>query len=536
MVHMTTAAVYARYSSDLQRPTSIEDQVRLCREAAPRFDCQVLDAYIFSDSEISGAVSERPGYAHLLDAARTGQFGAILVESQDRLWRDQAEMHAALKRLAFWGIRVIAVTTGTNLTDRTGKVLASIMGLKDELFLQDLKDKTRRGMMGQVRRGLSVGGRAFGYRSEPVRDANGQVTGYHRVIDPEEAAVVRRIFELYDAGYSPKTIAHILNDERVRPPRPARGRRVMGWTWSTIAGSPKKAIGILNNPLYVGRIAWNRSEKVRDPDTGRRIMRTRPQSEWIWTDAPDLRIIPQALWESVQARRQGRRREARGNVRGRRATALLSGLLECGTCGSHYVLNTPRYYGCTAHRDRGPAICANGRLVRRDRFEELILRLVFEEVFSPEAVAHVTRRVNEALERLTATPDEVRQRRERELSQASWELKNVREAIRQGIVTPTTKTLLEECEQRVAECEAALRAAAPRQKKVTALPSLVEDYLRDLRTTLDTDRDRARSLLAKLIGPITLRPDGGRLVGEVRGNLPALLDVEFAKSGAGRGI
>ena len=533
---MMSAAIYARYSSDLQRPTSIQDQVRFCRDAAPRFGFQVINEHVYTDSEVSGAVAERPDYARLLDAARAGQFDAILVESQDRLWRDQAEMHAALKRLAFWGVRVIAVTTGTNLTDRTGKVLASIMGLKDELFLQDLKDKTRRGMMGQVRRGLSVGGRAFGYRSQPVRDESGEVTGYQRVIDPAEAAVVRRIFELYNAGYSPKTIAHVLNDERVLPPRPVQGRRVMGWTWSTIAGSPKRGIGILNNPLYVGRIAWNRSEKIRDPDTGKRVMRMRPRSEWVWTDAPELRIIPQKLWESVQARRQGRCHEARGNVRGRRARALLSGLLECGACGSHYVLNNPRYYGCTAHRDRGPAICANGRLVRRDTFEALILRLVFEEVFSPEVVAYVTKRVNVALERLTATPDEVRQRRERELSQARWELDNVRNAIRQGIVTPTTKDLLEECEQRVAACEAALRAATLGQKKVTALPSLVEGYLRDLRATLDTDTDRARSLLAKLIGTVTLRPDGNRLVGEVRGNLPALLDIEVAKYGAGRGI
>jgi hypothetical protein len=52
-------------------------------------------------------------------------------------------------------------------------------------------------------------------------------------------------------------------------------------------------------------------------------------------------------------------------------------------------------------------------------------------------------------------------------------------------------------------------------------PGVDEDYLRDLRATLDTNRDRARSLLTALIGPITLRPDGGRLVGEVRGNLPA---------------
>ncbi len=52
---MLTAAIYARYSSELQRPTSIEDQVRLCREAAPRFECVVTDGLVYTDAEISGA-------------------------------------------------------------------------------------------------------------------------------------------------------------------------------------------------------------------------------------------------------------------------------------------------------------------------------------------------------------------------------------------------------------------------------------------------------------------------------------------------
>lgn len=199
--------------------------------------------------------------ANLGEDAKNRRFAAILVESQDRLWRDQGEMHYALKRLRFWGIRVIAVGTGADLTDRTGRLLASVMGWKDEAFLDDLRDKTRRGMAGQVRRGLSAGGRAFGYCSEPTYNEQRQIAGYKRVINGQEAAIVRRIFELYDAGYSPKTIVHMLNKEGVTPPRPSRGRRLMGWTWTTINGSPKKGIGILNNPLYVGRVAWNRSQK-----------------------------------------------------------------------------------------------------------------------------------------------------------------------------------------------------------------------------------------------------------------------------------
>ncbi len=178
---MLKAAVYARFSSDLQRATSIEDQIRVCRAAASRFGCVVLDACAYRDEEWSGATDQRPGYQALLLAAKERRFDAILVESQDRLWRNQGEMHQALERLTFWNIRVFSVGTGSDLTGRTGRLVASVMGWKDEAFLADLRDKTHRGMQGQLSRGLSTGGRAYGYRSELVHDANGSVVGHRRV-------------------------------------------------------------------------------------------------------------------------------------------------------------------------------------------------------------------------------------------------------------------------------------------------------------------------------------------------------------------
>ena len=85
---MHRAAIYARYSSERQRATSIEDQIRLRRELAPRFDCVIPDGQVYTDHEITGAADQRPAYHALLDAARTRQFEVILAESQDRLWRD----------------------------------------------------------------------------------------------------------------------------------------------------------------------------------------------------------------------------------------------------------------------------------------------------------------------------------------------------------------------------------------------------------------------------------------------------------------
>jgi DNA invertase Pin-like site-specific DNA recombinase len=83
---MMRAAVYARYSSDLQRPASIEDQVRQCRAEITRRGWQ--EAAVHSDSEIPGMVSQgRPGYQRLLKAAKAGEFGVIVVDELSRLAR-----------------------------------------------------------------------------------------------------------------------------------------------------------------------------------------------------------------------------------------------------------------------------------------------------------------------------------------------------------------------------------------------------------------------------------------------------------------
>ena len=531
---MIRAAVYCRYSSERQRATSIEDQLVLCRDAAPRFHCGILEDHIYTDSEVSGATDHRPAYQALLKAAKTGEFDAILVESQDRLWRSQEEMHHALARLRFWRIKVYSVATGTDLTDKAGNLIARVTAWKDSIYLQDLADKTRRGLAGQIRRGYSGGGRPYGYRSEPVLDESGKVVGHRRAVDSAEAVVVRRIFTMYCDGKSPRQIARALNSQHVVPPRPVRGRKPLGWTPATISGSPKRALGILCNPMYDGRLVWNRHEKVRDPDTGRSLMRLRPSEEWLATDVPDLRIVPPELWEAAQKRRLGQRMLAHGNLRGRKAKYLLSGLLTCAECGSHYVIQTGGWYGCASHANRGETICSNAALVRRDRAEETILRLVFEEVFDSATLAYLTKKVGEALSRRAMPPIENRKQIEADLTEARRELDNIAAAIKKGIVTDTTKTLLLEAERRVSDLEARLQT--PGRPKVVLLPHVVEKYLKDLKGTLGRDPDRARQLLATLLGPIVLHREGDHMMAEVRGNLRGLLELEeapFGKSGSG---
>ena len=56
-------------------------------------------------------------------------------------------------------------------------------------------------------------------------------------------------------------------------------------------GHAGRGTGILNNELYIGRLVWNRQRFLKNPDTGKRVARPNPSSEWITTDVPELRIV-----------------------------------------------------------------------------------------------------------------------------------------------------------------------------------------------------------------------------------------------------
>jgi len=206
------AVIYARYSSQLQRDASIEDQVRLCRARIEREGWQYLHAY--TDRAVSGASALRPAYQSLLEDARRGGFDIVVAEALDRLSRDQEDIAGLFKRLRFAGVRLFTLAEGEITELHVG-----LKGTMNALFLKDLADKTRRGLEGRVRQGRSGGGLCYGYDVVREHDANGEPIYGGRKINSAEAAVVRRIFTEFAAGKSPRRIAVALNREGVRGPR-----------------------------------------------------------------------------------------------------------------------------------------------------------------------------------------------------------------------------------------------------------------------------------------------------------------------------
>src|SRR5215831_8067273 len=214
------AVIYARFSSDLQRDESIEDQVEVCRREVERQGWTVTKVY--ADRAQSGASRFRPQYQQMIADAERRQFDVLVCEALDRLGRKLADIADLHDRLSFSGVKIHTVATGPVTQLHIG-----MLGTMAQLYLSDLREKVWRGQLGRARQGRIPGGVAYGYEGVAERDTSG--AGRRRIKDAE-AAIVRQIFQDYAAGVGPRTIAKCLNDEHV--PGPA-GRE---WRDTTIRG------------------------------------------------------------------------------------------------------------------------------------------------------------------------------------------------------------------------------------------------------------------------------------------------------------
>ena len=513
-------ALYARYSSDNQRDASIADQMRVCRDFAERQGWPVADE--FHDHAISGATLLRPGFQALMRRALDREFDIVLAESLDRFSRDQEDTAGLFKRLTFLGVRIVTLAEGEITHLHVG-----FKGTMNALFLKDLADKTRRGLRGRVEAGKSGGGLCYGYRV--VRSIAGTtITTGEREIEPIEASVVERIFREFVGGASPKQIAKRLNQEGIKGPFAAQ------WNPSTIHGNGPRGTGILNNELYVGKLVWNRLRYIKTPDTGRRVSRLNPRSEWIIKEIPDLRIISNELWEATKRRQEAARRvlaSATSIVRARRPQYLFSGLTKCGVCGSGFVLKSRNRLSCFGACDKGT--CTNRLTIRRDEIEARVLHALQEKLLRRDLFEEFCHEFTREVNRLRMAAGASVAASERELRRVEAEIGKLVQALKDGVPASIVKDPLIALEAQQTKLRAGLdRLAQPPPLLHPNMADLYRDKVTQLARGLEHEESRtgAAEALRGLIDAIVLTPQEGELKIELQGNLAAMLKAAQAQS------
>lgn len=212
-------AIYARYSSTRQDERSIEDQIRRCREYLASQGSNPDAAKVFADFAVSGASLDRPGFEAMMDAVNSGAIKAIVTEDMSRISRDFADSAHIFKRLQFRQVPLVGIADGIDTSEKHAKLSFTVKSLVADLYLDDLRDKTLRGLEGRALAGFATGNVAYGYHTVPVTDERGTVIGNRIEIHEAEARIVVRIFRESRDGRSLSTIAHGLNKDAIPSPR-----------------------------------------------------------------------------------------------------------------------------------------------------------------------------------------------------------------------------------------------------------------------------------------------------------------------------
>ncbi len=532
-------AIYARYSTDNQRAASIADQFRVCREHAEKQAWIIVEEY--SDQAISGStLILRPGIQALVENVLRGRFQLVLAEALDRLSRDQEDIAGLYKRLRFAGVQMVTLAEG-----EISELHVGLKGTMNALFLKDLADKTRRGLRGRVEDGKSGGGNSYGYEVVKLFAQNGEPIRGDRTINEGEAEVVTRIFRGYAAGKSAKRIAMELNAAGI--PAPGGG----DWGFSTINGNVKRANGILNNEMYIGRIVWNRQRFVKDPDTGKRVSRPNPPEEWIIKDVPELRIVDDELWKAVKARQRAIKTtrtkkgiEVENHFRDRRRPKyLFSGLTRCGCCGGGYTMISADLVGCAAARNKGT--CSNRVNIRRDRIEGRVLNALRNRLMDPELFAvfceEFTHEVNQARIEARTTLDAAR----REIVRIDRDLDRLLKLILASDDVEASKRVMKQMKALEDQKEGLERTLDDADEPPALLHPEMAGYYRqqvaELHAALQEENDARRmhavEILRSLIDRIVLTPEDGELKIDVVGDLAGILTIATKAGGsAGRTV
>ncbi len=516
-------AIYARYSSENQSEKSIDDQVRVCQRYIESNNHIFDEKHSYFDQAVSGSVINRPGLRALEKACENKEIDAVAVDDLSRLSRSNHQMLTLVNKFNFLRIQIISVSDGIISDDDNSKLGIHIRGLINELYLDDLRKKTMRGLEGQRLRGYTTGETVYGYKSVPVGELRLNKRGQpkyedmvHKIVE-EEASIIRRIYAEFTEGKSIHAIVQGLNQDKM----PTKKNQPGGWANSTISR-------ILKNEKYAGHWNWRKTKNIRDPMTGKMKKFDRPETEQMLCFKDDLAIIDLDTWEKAKQRwvdMEGawpmRTPSQKSSSKQKsyiyaNPTHLFAGQLQCKCCGGAIVQVCGKgggYYGCHQAKRK---ICSNKLTIPRKRLEELLLAEIRDKLCTAENLKYIYENVEKEIAKtLGQVPEELKQKRHLH-DKMQAELQNLLNFVKAGNFSKVVSEALTDAENRSDKLKSEMQALEFQRSNTFKTPpkEWIDFRLENLFDTLNKNTKASALALKDLLGTIELEPVPGECVVE----------------------
>ncbi|MEK6258247.1 MAG: recombinase family protein [Planctomycetota bacterium] len=505
---------YLRYSDDGSNPRSLVQQLRNILNRANKDRVFIPWAYIFADAAITGTITNRRGYQLAKTAVRTAECGLDILYL-DEFGRATRAMIEALRLGNLMDVcskLLIGVSDGFDSSDPMVKMRIQFFAMLQSWFIDQLREKVRRGMEDAFRRGANVFDKAFGYRLDAAVDQNGNPVYDQRgrrknvrAIDEEHARGVREAFRLFvDENVSKGKIARRFND---------LGMGSIQWDSPLVHK-------LLTRDLYIGHEYYRKTRRIVDPETGAVKIQQCPKESWLHRELPHLRLIDDETWKRAQDRlRQTKEAYDRNRKEGAptRQDVYPKTVLHavCGCCHSRM---------CLARSGKYPSMCClNGRdgksgcKLRGNKsvqmFEELILDHVKSALMSDSFADDVLKSANHFIALSAKTPTQnlkllrnQLQKRKKSLELIYDQVKEVTNSQVFEQITQRATQMNEDnqtLETQIAKLE--MCGTVPtRQLKRADVISLVED----LPALMNDSVAKSSNVLRRLIGPVIIEQKG----------------------------
>lgn len=364
------AALYLRVSTARQaeKDLSIPDQRRQAETFCKGKGWEVVAEYV--EPGKSATDDKRPKLQDLMAAGLSPEkpFDVVVVHSFSRFFRDAYQFEFHRRKLDRRGVSIISITQELG-NDPMGDMVRQILNLFDEYQSKENAKHVLRAMRENARQGFWNGSHPpYGYRTVAV-EVRADAVKKKLEIDPPEADIVGKAFDLYLEGKGIRAIADTLNTKGYRY---RKGRRF----------NSSLVHQMLTRTTYMGKHQFNRTEcKTR---------RKKDPSEWVEFATPV--IIEPDIFERVQAMLKARR-PSNTPPRVVNGPTLLTGVAKCSHCGSGMTLRTGksgryRYYTCNARATEGKTAC-HGQSIPMGKLDDLVLTHFADRVLTPERMEKV---------------------------------------------------------------------------------------------------------------------------------------------------
>ncbi|MCI7604338.1 MAG: recombinase family protein [Blautia massiliensis] len=378
--------IYTRVSTAAQTEGfSLEAQQERLYEYAEYRELEIAGDYC--DAGKSGkSIKGRPEFQRMMDdiISQKDNISYVLVFKLSRFGRNAADVLKSMQLLTDYGVDLVSVDDAIDSSTQGGRLTLTILSAVAEIERENITDQFMAGRLQKIRDGKWSGGSVpYGYRS-----VDRELT-----IDPYEASIVRKIFDLYmEEDMGATSVAVTLNDEDyLRKENGGVDQRP--FTYDFI-------VNVLDNPIYCGKLIFGRRTNKKGPDG--KLLKPDPKHAVIAQGVHET-ILTEEEWNAVQEKRE-RLSKNRYELDNPERISLLSGLVRCPMCGSGMIhtknkrinrnhggyYKTIHYYACNNSRKSNGMTCSFRHTYNQEKIDSSVFEIIQRLTTLPEYKNAVT--------------------------------------------------------------------------------------------------------------------------------------------------